>query len=92
MENPNNFAGVDAMNLKLWKAEIPINSDNTIQGPTLDNELFPANDIGEYWKETLSKKHIIFDEMKYKKFRDPPSPEVSDECKLLQQSKELKVY
>ena len=53
----NDFAGVDADKLKLWKVEI---SGDHVDPLTLhdNDELLAINDIGDYWTEKPLKKHI----------------------------------
>ncbi|PKB96624.1 hypothetical protein RhiirA5_434532, partial [Rhizophagus irregularis] len=57
----NDFAGVDADKLRLWKVEIGGDHlDDPLKNLTLNdnNELSAINEIGDYWTEKLPKKHI----------------------------------
>ena len=53
----NDFAGVDADKLKLWKVEI---SGDHVDPLTLhdNDELLAINDIGDYLAEKLPKRHV----------------------------------
>src|SRR4051794_41095971 len=57
----NDFAGVDADKLKLWKVEIPGDHDDHLRNPTPQDKdnLLEKNDKGDYWSENPPKKHII---------------------------------
>ncbi|PKY31775.1 hypothetical protein RhiirB3_531762 [Rhizophagus irregularis] len=60
-EKQNDFAGVDADKLRLWKVEIGGDHlDDPLKNLTLNdnNELSAINEIGDYWTEKLPKKHI----------------------------------
>ena len=56
----NDFAGVDADRLKLWK--VPISDDHVdpLNNLSLEDsdELLAINDIGDYWPEKPLKKNI----------------------------------
>src|SRR5437763_16712254 len=56
----NDFAGVDADKLRLWK--VPISDDHVdpLNNLSLENgeELLAINEIGDYWTEKPPKKHI----------------------------------
>ena len=56
----NDFAGVDADRLKLWKVSIPGDQDDQLRHLSLEGneELSAINDIGDYWPESPPKKHI----------------------------------
>ena len=59
-EKQNDFAGVDADRLKLWK--VPISDDHVdpLNNLSLEDsdELLAINDIGDYWPEKPLKKNI----------------------------------
>src|SRR6266542_2959252 len=57
-EKQNDFAGIDADKLKLWKVTIPDDRDDLLNNPTLQDELLATRDIEEYWPEKPPKKHI----------------------------------
>ena len=49
-KKPNDFAGIDANKLKLWKVEIPSDHKDLIQGQlVLDDELLVVDEIQEHW-------------------------------------------
>ena len=56
----NDFAGVDADKLRLWK--VPISDDHVDPLSNLSlqdsDELLAINDIGDYWPTSPPKKHI----------------------------------
>src|SRR5436305_4468755 len=56
----NDFVGVDANKLKLWKVTIPGDQDDQLRNLTLQDsdELLAINDIGDYWPTSPPKKHI----------------------------------
>src|SRR5271170_5522924 len=56
----NDFAGVDADKLKLWKVTIPGDHDDQLRNLILQDseELLAINDIGDYWPTSPPKKHI----------------------------------
>ena len=57
----NDFAGIDADKLKLWKVEIGGDHlDDQLKNLKLNgsNELSAINEIGDYWSEKPPKKHI----------------------------------
>ena len=58
----NDFAGVDADKLKLWKVEISDERDDILGNLNLllqDEHKLPATrEIGEYWAEKPPKRHI----------------------------------
>jgi len=60
-KKPNDFAGIDANKLKLWKVEIPSDYKDLIQGQlVLDDELLAVDEIQEHWTAPKSKHiHII---------------------------------
>ena len=59
-EKQNDFAGVDADRLKLWKVSIPGDHDDQLRNLILQDsdELLAINDIGDYWPEKPLKKNI----------------------------------
>src|SRR3954454_21335166 len=59
-EKQNDFAGVDADRLKLWKVSIPGDQDDPLSNLSLEDgeELLAINEIGDYWTEKPPKKHI----------------------------------
>src|SRR5437764_643483 len=59
-EKQNDFAGVDADRLKLWKVTIPGDHDDQLRNLILQDgdELLAINDIGDYWPTSPPKKHI----------------------------------
>src|SRR4051794_4040922 len=59
-EKQNDFAGVDADKLKLWKVSIPGDQDDQLRNLILQDsdELLAINDIGDYWPTSPPKKHI----------------------------------
>jgi hypothetical protein len=59
-KNPNDFQGVDARKLRLWKVEIPDDHSDLIQGQTLqdNNQLLPTHYLDEYWTDTPPRRHI----------------------------------
>src|SRR3954469_24206873 len=59
-EKQNDFAGVDADKLKLWKKEIPDDQDDLLSNLSLQDkdELLATRDIGDYWTEKPPKRHI----------------------------------
>ncbi|EXX68830.1 Coronin-like protein crn1 [Rhizophagus irregularis] len=60
-EKQNDFAGVDADKLRLWKVEIGGDHlDDPLKNLKLNdnNELSAINEIGDYWTEKPPKKHI----------------------------------
>src|ERR1051325_12034080 len=59
-EKQNDFAGVDADRLKLWKVSIPGDRDDQLRNLILQDsdELLAINDIGDYWPTSPPKKHI----------------------------------
>ena len=56
----NDFAGVDADKLKLWKVEIPDDRNDLLSDLSLqdNDELLATRDIGDYWTEKPPKRHI----------------------------------
>src|SRR6266498_3082451 len=56
----NDFAGVDADKLKLWKVSIPDDQDDLLNSLSLDDEpeLLATREIGDYWTEKPPKRHI----------------------------------
>ena len=56
----NDFAGIDADRLKLWKVTIPGDQDDQLRNLILQDsdELSAINDIGDYWTTSPPKKHI----------------------------------
>src|SRR6059058_5465047 len=61
-EKQNDFAGVDADRLKLWKVSIPGDHDDQLRNLILQDsdELLAINDIGDYWPTSPPKKHTVF--------------------------------
>ena len=59
-KNQNDFAGVDAVKLKLWKKEIPDDQDDLLSNLTLNDgdELLATREIGDYWAEKPPKRNI----------------------------------
>ncbi|RHZ81513.1 hypothetical protein Glove_120g217 [Diversispora epigaea] len=59
-KKPNEFTGVDADKLRLWKVEIPDDRDDLLKALSLkdDNELLATRDIEDYWTDTPPKRHI----------------------------------
>src|ERR1051325_3948104 len=59
-EKQNDFAGVDADKLKLWKVTISGDQDDQLRNLILQDsdELSAINDIGDYWPKSPPKKHI----------------------------------
>ena len=59
-EKQNDFAGVDADRLKLWKVSIPGDQDDQLRNLILQDsdELLAIDDIGDYWPTSPPKKHI----------------------------------
>ncbi|GBB98178.1 hypothetical protein RclHR1_31570004 [Rhizophagus clarus] len=59
-EKQNDFAGVDADELKLWKKEIPDDQDDLLSNLILNDEpeLLATREIGDYWTEKPPKRHI----------------------------------
>jgi hypothetical protein len=56
----NDFAGIDADRLKLWKVAIPGDQDDQLTNLILqdNDELSAINDIGDYWPTSPPKKNI----------------------------------
>ena len=56
----NDFAGIDADRLKLWKVTIPGDQDDQLRNLILQDsdELLAINDIRDYWPTSPPKKHI----------------------------------
>ncbi|GET63117.1 kinase-like domain-containing protein [Rhizophagus irregularis DAOM 181602=DAOM 197198] len=56
----NDFAGIDADRLKLWKVSIPGDQDDQLRNLILQDsdEMLAINDIGDYWPISPPKKHI----------------------------------
>ncbi|GBB92721.1 hypothetical protein RclHR1_20480003 [Rhizophagus clarus] len=59
-EKQNDFAGIDADRLKLWKKEIPDDQDDLLSNLTLNDgdELLATREIGDYWTEKPPKRNI----------------------------------
>ncbi len=59
-EKQNDFAGVDADRLKLWKVTIPDDQDDLLSKLTLNDgdELLATREIGDYWTEKPPKRNI----------------------------------
>jgi hypothetical protein len=59
-EKQNDFAGIDADKLKLWKVTIPGDQDDQLRNLILQDsdDLLAINNIGNYWPTSPSKKHI----------------------------------
>jgi hypothetical protein len=60
MEKQNDFAGVDADKLKLWKVEIPDDHDDQLRNLSLQDkdELLAAKKISRYFPVTPLEEHI----------------------------------
>ena len=56
----NDFAGVDADKLRLWKKEIPDDQDDLLSNLILNDEpeLLATREIGDYWTEKPPKRNI----------------------------------
>ncbi|RHZ79147.1 hypothetical protein Glove_151g129 [Diversispora epigaea] len=56
------FGSINAMDLKLWKVQIKIqsNCDDTVQSQNLQNNIYlcPVYEIGDYWTENPPSQHI----------------------------------
>jgi len=59
-EKQNDFAGVDADKLKLWKVEIPGDRDNQLRNPILQDsdELLAIRKISKYFPDSPPEEHI----------------------------------
>ncbi|GBC53122.2 uncharacterized protein OCT59_030178 [Rhizophagus irregularis] len=59
-KKPNDFAGVDADKLKLWKVEIGGDQDDQLENLELNDsdKLSALDDIKDYWPTSPPKKHI----------------------------------
>jgi hypothetical protein len=59
-EKQNDFAGIDADKLKLWKVEIRDDQDDLLSNLSLQDqvELLATREIGDYWTEKPLKRHI----------------------------------
>ncbi|RIA79206.1 hypothetical protein C1645_110256 [Glomus cerebriforme] len=59
-EKQNDFAGIDADRLKLWKKEIPDDQDDLLSNLILNDEpeLLATREIGDYWTEKPPKRNI----------------------------------
>src|ERR1051325_7774344 len=59
-EKQNDFAGVDADKLRLWKKEIPDDQDDLLSNLILNDEpeLLATREIGVYWTEKPPKRNI----------------------------------
>ena len=59
-EKQNDFAGIDADKLRLWKKEIPDDQDDLLSNLILNDEpeLLATREIGDYWTEKPPKRHI----------------------------------
>src|SRR2546423_12201230 len=59
-KNQNDFAGVDAVKLKLWNVKIPDDRDDLLSNLSLQDqpELLATREIGDYWTEKPAKRHI----------------------------------
>jgi hypothetical protein len=59
-EKQNDFAGIDADKLRLWKKEIPDDQDDLLSNLTLNDgdELLATREIGDYWTEKPPKRNI----------------------------------
>jgi hypothetical protein len=55
----NNFANIDAVNLRLWKVEILVGND-VIQGQGLqdNSQLRPTHYLDEHWTDIPLRTHI----------------------------------
>jgi hypothetical protein len=56
----NDFAGVDADRLRLWKVEIPDDRDDLLSTLTLDDEpeLLATKKISKYFPDSPAEEHI----------------------------------
>src|ERR1044072_5766776 len=59
-KNQNDFAGVDAVKLKLWKKEIPDDQDDLLSSLTLNDgdELLATKKISKYFPDSPPEEHI----------------------------------
>ncbi|CAB4427692.1 unnamed protein product [Rhizophagus irregularis] len=59
-EKQNDFAGINADRLKLWKKEIPDDQDDLLSNLILNDEpeLLATREIGDYWTEKPPKRNI----------------------------------
>ncbi|CAG8568241.1 3767_t:CDS:2, partial [Paraglomus occultum] len=85
-EKHNDFAGLDADKLKLWKVEIPGDRDDLLSSLSLQDsvELLAINEIGDYWTSKPPKKHI------HVLVEPPETATTSREQKLLEKVASLK--
>ncbi len=57
-EKQNDFAGVDADRLKLWKVSIPDDRDDLLSNPILQDELLATKEISKYFPDPPLEEHI----------------------------------
>ena len=59
-EKQNDFAGVDADKLRLWKKEIPDDQDDLLSNLTLNDgdELLATKKISKYFPDSPPEEHI----------------------------------
>ena len=59
-EKQNDFAGIDADKLKLWKKEIPDDQDDLLSNLTLNDgdELLATKKISKYFPDSPPEEHI----------------------------------
>ena len=59
-KNENDFAGVDAVKIKLWNVKISDDRNDLLSNLSLQNkdELLATREIGDYWTEKPPKRHI----------------------------------
>ena len=57
----NDFAGIDADRLKLWKKEIPDDQNDLLSNPSLEDgeELLAIRKISKYLKTASSRRSVI---------------------------------
>ena len=58
--NQNDFAGVDAVKLRLWKVEIPEDRDDLLSNLSLQDkdELLATKKISKYFSDSPPEEHI----------------------------------
>jgi len=57
-QNANILRDVDAIQLKLWRVEIPDDQEIDFSSLAPEDELKPTWDISDYWKNVPLKKHV----------------------------------
>ena len=88
----NNFP---ADRLKLWKVEIPDDRDDLLSNLTLQDqpELLATREIGDYWSEKPSKRHIhVLVEPPVSATTSSREQELLDRIALLEESLNKSVY